>query len=262
MVKCLSVHNEPNEPPYVSVITPSYNSIRFIGETISSVQNQSYENWEMIIVDDGSTDQSAAKIKEMIEGDSRIRLLSLKENVGAAKARNLAIQEARGRYIAFLDSDDIWLPHKLKTQLLFMEEMNIAFSYASYSLIDENGNELNREVSVPKSVDYHYLVGNTIIGCLTVMIDREKIPYVEMPSIQPEDTALWLNLLHEGYEAKGIQQVLAKYRIVTNSVSRNKIRAAFRYWKLLREQERLNSVQIFYYFSKYAYHAYKKIKLM
>ncbi|AUB65106.1 glycosyl transferase [Bacillus thuringiensis] len=261
MVKCLSVHNEPNEPPYVSVITPSYNSIRFIGETISSVQNQSYENWEMIIVDDGSTDQSAAKIKEMIEGDSRIRLLSLKENVGAAKARNLAIQEARGRYIAFLDSDDIWLPHKLKTQLLFMEEMNIAFSYASYSLIDENGNELNREVSVPKSVDYHYLVGNTIIGCLTVMIDREKIPYVEMPSIQPEDTALWLNLLHEGYEAKGIQQVLAKYRIVTNSVSRNKIRAAFRYWKLLREQERLNSVQIFYYFSKYAYHAYKKNKI-
>ena len=261
MVKCLSVHNEPNEPPYVSVITPSYNSIRFIGETISSVQNQSYENWEMIIVDDGSTDQSAAKIKEIIEGDSRIRLLSLKENVGAAKARNLAIQEARGRYIAFLDSDDIWLPHKLKTQLLFMEEMNIAFSYASYSLIDENGNELNREVSVPKSVDYHYLVGNTIIGCLTVMIDREKIPYVEMPSVQPEDTALWLNLLHEGYEAKGIQQVLAKYRIVTNSVSRNKIRAAFRYWKLLREQERLNSVQIFYYFSKYAYHAYKKNKI-
>ncbi|MED3267460.1 glycosyltransferase family 2 protein [Bacillus thuringiensis] len=261
MVKCLSVHNEPNEPPYVSVITPSYNSIRFIGETISSVQNQSYKNWEMIIVDDGSTDQSAAKIKEIIEGDSRIRLLSLKENVGAAKARNLAIQEARGRYIAFLDSDDIWLPHKLKTQLLFMEEMNIAFSYASYSLIDENGNELNREVSAPKSVDYHYLVGNTIIGCLTVMIDREKIPYVEMPSIQPEDTALWLNLLHEGYEAKGIQQVLAKYRIVTNSVSRNKIRAAFRYWKLLREQERLNSVQIFYYFSKYAYHAYKKNKI-
>ena len=261
MVKCLSVHNEPNEPPYVSVITPSYNSIRFIGETISSVQNQSYENWEMIIVDDGSTDQSAAKIKEIIEGDSRIRLLSLKENVGAAKARNLAIREARGRYIAFLDSDDIWLPHKLKTQLLFMEEMNIAFSYASYSLIDENGNELNREVSAPKSVDYHYLVGNTIIGCLTVMIDREKIPYVEMPSIQPEDTALWLNLLHEGYEAKGIQQVLAKYRIVTNSVSRNKIRAAFRYWKLLREQERLNSVQIFYYFSKYAYHAYKKNKI-
>lgn len=258
MVKCLSAHNKA---PHVSVITPSYNSIRFIGETISSVQNQSYENWEMIIVDDCSTDQSAAKIKEIIEGDSRIRLLSLKENVGAAKARNLAIQEARGRYIAFLDSDDIWLPHKLKTQLLFMEEMNIAFSYASYSLIDENGNELNREVSVPKSVDYHYLVGNTIIGCLTVMIDREKIPYVEMPSVQPEDTALWLNLLHEGHEAKGIQQVLAKYRIVANSVSRNKVRAAFRYWKLLRDQKSLNAVQSFYYFSKYAYHAYKKNKI-
>ena len=128
MVKCLSAHNKA---PHVSVITPSYNSIRFIGETIVSVQNQSYENWEMIIIDDASTDESVTKIKEIIEGDSRIRLVSLKENIGAAKARNIAIQEARGRYIAFLDSDDIWLPHKLKTQLLFMEEMSVAFSYAS-----------------------------------------------------------------------------------------------------------------------------------
>ncbi|QIW21415.1 glycosyltransferase family 2 protein [Bacillus thuringiensis] len=258
MVKCLSAHNKA---PHVSVITPSYNSIRFIGETILSVQNQSYEDWEMIIVDDASTDQSLAKIKEIIKGDSRIRLLSLKENVGAAKARNIAIEEARGRYIAFLDSDDIWLPHKLKTQLLFMEEMDVDFSYTSYSLIDENGNELNREVNVPEFVGYHYLAGNTIIGCLTVMLDREKISYIEMPSMQPEDTALWLNLLSEGYEARGIQQVLAKYRIVENSVSRNKIRAAFRYWNLLRKQKPLNSFQTFFYFSKYAYHAYRKNKI-
>ncbi|MEI3890800.1 MULTISPECIES: glycosyltransferase family 2 protein [Bacillus] len=258
MVKCLLAHNKT---PHVSIITPSYNSIRFIGETILSVQNQSYENWEMIIVDDASTDQSATKIKEIIEGDSRIRILSLKENVGAAKARNLAIEEARGRYIAFLDSDDIWLPHKLKTQLLFMEEMDVDFSYTSYSLIDENSNELNREVNVPEFMDYHYLAGNTIIGCLTVMLDREKISYIEMPSMQPEDTALWLNLLSEGYEARGIQQVLAKYRIVENSVSRNKIRAAFRYWNLLRKQKPLNSFQTFFYFSKYAYHAYRKNKI-
>lgn len=259
MVKCLSAHNKA---PHVSVITPSYNSIRFIGETILSVQNQSYENWEMIIVDDASTDQSAAKIKEIIEGDSRIRLISLKENVGAAKARNLAIEEARGRYIAFLDSDDIWLPHKLKTQLLFMEEMNAAFSYTSYSLIDENGNGLNREVNVPKFVDYHRLAGNTIIGCLTVMIDQEKISHIEMPNVQPEDTALWLNLLHEGHEAKGIQQVLAKYRIVENSVSRNKMRAAFRYWKLLKEQKRLNAVQIFTILVSMLFMPIEKIKSM
>ncbi|MBJ7984418.1 MULTISPECIES: glycosyltransferase family 2 protein [Bacillus] len=258
MVKCLSVHNEA---PCVSIITPSYNSLCFIGETITSVQSQSYENWEMLIVDDASTDHSAVKIKEMIEGDSRIRLLSLEENMGAAKARNIAIKEARGRYIAFLDSDDIWLPNKLETQLLFMEEKNVAFSYTSYSLIDENSNELNREVYVPECVDYHYLAGNTIIGCLTVMLDREKISCIEMPSMQPEDTALWLNLLSKGYEAKGIQQVLAKYRIVTNSVSRNKIRAAFRYWKLLRAQKPLNSLQTFFYFSKYAYHAYRKNKI-
>ncbi|MEX0418075.1 glycosyltransferase family 2 protein [Bacillus sp. C30] len=258
MVKCLSVHNEV---PCISIITPSYNSLRFIGETIRSVQSQSYKNWEMLIVDDASTDHSAVKIKEMIEGDSRIRLLSLEENMGAAKARNIAIKEARGRYIAFLDSDDIWLPNKLETQLLFMEETHVAFSYTSYSLIDENNNDLNREVNVPEFVDYHYLVGNTIIGCLTVMLDREKIPCIEMPSVQPEDTALWLQLLYKGYEAKGIQQVLAKYRIVTNSVSRNKIRAAFRYWKLLRAQKPLNSLQTFFYFGKYAYHAYRKNKI-
>ncbi|EEM00005.1 hypothetical protein M2E15_4653 [Bacillus mycoides] len=215
----------------------------------------------MLIVDDASTDHSAVKIKEMIEADSRIRLLSLEENMGAAKARNIAIKEARGRYIAFLDSDDIWLPNKLETQLLFMEGTNVAFSYTSYSLIDENSNALNKEVNVPEFVDYHYLVGNTIIGCLTVMLDREKIPCIEMPSVQPEDTALWLQLLYKGYEAKGIQQVLAKYRIVTNSVSRNKIRAAFRYWKLLRAQKPLNSLQTFFYFSKYAYHAYRKNKI-
>ncbi|AJH19949.1 MULTISPECIES: glycosyltransferase family 2 protein [Bacillus] len=258
MVKCLSVHNEV---PCISIITPSYNSLRFIGETIRSVQSQSYKNWEMLIVDDASTDHSAVKIKEMIEADSRIRLLSLEENMGAAKARNIAIKEARGRYIAFLDSDDIWLPNKLETQLLFMEGTNVAFSYTSYSLIDENSNALNKEVNVPEFVDYHYLVGNTIIGCLTVMLDREKIPCIEMPSVQPEDTALWLQLLYKGYEAKGIQQVLAKYRIVTNSVSRNKIRAAFRYWKLLRAQKPLNSLQTFFYFSKYAYHAYRKNKI-
>jgi len=247
--------------PCISIITPSYNSLRFIGETIRSVQSQSYKNWEMLIVDDASTDHSAVKIKEMIEADSRIRLLSLEENMGAAKARNIAIKEARGRYIAFLDSDDIWLPNKLETQLLFMEGTNVAFSYTSYSLIDENSNALNKEVNVPEFVDYHYLVGNTIIGCLTVMLDREKIPCIEMPSVQPEDTALWLQLLYKGYEAKGIQQVLAKYRIVTNSVSRNKIRAAFRYWKLLRAQKPLNSLQTFFYFSKYAYHAYRKNKI-
>jgi len=258
MVKCLSVHNEV---PCISIITPSYNSLRFIGETIRSVQSQSYKNWEMLIVDDASTDHSAVKIKEMIEADSRIRLLSLEENMGAAKARNIAIKEARGRYIAFLDSDDIWLPNKLETQLLFMEGTNVAFSYTSYSLIDENSNALNKEVNVPEFVDYHYLVGNTIIGCLTVMLDREKIPCIEMPSVQPEDTALWLQLLYKGYEAKGIQQVLAKYRIVTNSVSRNKIRAAFRYWKLLRAQKPLNSLQTFFYFGKYAYHAYRKNKI-
>ncbi|MGF9965821.1 glycosyltransferase family 2 protein [Bacillus rhizoplanae] len=249
-----------NTYPCVSVITPSYNSARFITETIQSVQQQTYEQWEMIIIDDGSTDDSVSIITEYIKNDSRIRLLSLKQNVGIAAARNIGLKEARGKYVAFLDSDDIWFPHKLYEQISFMKEKNVAFSYTSYCYINEDGENLDVHVQAPVALDYYDLVGNTVIGCLTVMLDRTKIPHVEMPMIRPEDTALWLSLLKQGYKANGLQQVLAKYRIVNNSVSRNKLKAALQYWKLLRQQESFHVVKAAFYFSKYAYHAYQKNK--
>jgi teichuronic acid biosynthesis glycosyltransferase TuaG len=251
-------NTKQDNAPLVSVITPSYNSSSFIKEAIESVQAQSYSNWEMIIVDDYSKDDSVHVIEAYMEKDPRIRLIPLIQNVGAAKARNVALKEGKGNYMAFLDSDDQWLPTKLEEQVAFMQKENLAFSFTSYSLIDEQGNPIDIEVKAPKTVDYKYLMGNTTIGCLTVMLDRNQIKQIEMPVTQPEDTALWLLLLRQGYQAYGLQKVLAKYRIVSNSTSRNKFKAAYRYWKLLRSQEKLNFVKANFYFSKYAYNAYNK----
>lgn len=252
------IYTQKNNESLVSVITPSYNSSPFIKETIESVQTQSYANWEMIIVDDQSKDDSVHVIKQYIKKDPRIKLITLDQNAGAARARNIALKEAQGDYIAFLDSDDLWLPTKLEEQVAFMQKDNLAFSFTSYSLIDEQGNSMNIKIHAPKVVDYKYLLGNTTIGCLTVMLDRHQFKQIEMPIIQPEDTALWLILLRLGYQAHGLQKILSNYRIVSNSTSRNKLKAAYRYWKLLRNQEKLNFVKANFYFSQYAYHAYKK----
>jgi len=246
--------------PLVSIITPSYNSLAFIIETIKSVKAQSYSHWEMFIIDDHSQDHSAKVIMAYIKKDVRIKLISLIQNGGAAKARNIALNKAKGNYVAFLDSDDLWLPNKLEEQVAFMQKGNYAFSFTSYTLIDEVGRPLGINVNVPKTLGYKDLLGNTIIGCLTVMLDRNQMKHIQMPLIQPEDTALWLTLLKPGFQAHGLQKVLSKYRIVSNSTSRNKIRAAYKYWKLIRIQEKLNIVKANYYFSKYAYNAYVKNK--
>lgn len=254
-------HTQKDSGPLVSIITPSYNSAAFIKETIASVLAQSYPHWEMIIVDDKSKDDTVHLIKQYVERDPRIQLICLTQNLGAACARNIAINRAKGDYIAFLDSDDLWLPTKLEEQVAFMKKGNISFSFTSYSLISEEGNQMEIEVTAPKIVDYKYLIGNTTIGCLTVMLDRQQIKQIEMPLIQPEDTALWLLLLKQGHQAHGLQKVLSNYRIVSNSASRNKLKAAYRYWRLLRNQEKLNLVKANFYFSKYAYHAYSKNRL-
>lgn len=251
-------NNQNINLPLVSIVTPSYNSSSFIEETIKSVQDQSHQQWEMLIVDDGSKDNSIDIIKRNMKKDQRIKLISLKQNVGAAKARNAALKEAKGDYIAFLDSDDLWLPTKLEEQVAFMQRGNLAFTFTSYCLIDEQGKDIDIKVQAPATVSYKDLIGNTIIGCLTVMLDRHKFEQIEMPNIQPEDTALWLQLLRKGHQAYGLQKVLSRYRIVSNSTSRNKLKAALRYWRLLRNQEKLNIVKANFYFGKYAYNAYNK----
>lgn len=248
--------------PLVSIITPSYNSTKYIGDTIASVQAQSYDNWEMIIVDDCSKDNSREYIKGFVEADPRIRLMELEVNSGAAVARNTAINSAKGKYVAFLDSDDLWHPEKLEKQIAFMEEKGYAFTYTKYQLMDENGVKLDRIIDIPDDITYRGLLKNTIIGCLTAVVNIEKTGHIEMPNIRTrQDFALWLSILKRGFKAHGLQEVLAYYRLVPGSISSNKVKAAKQTWKVYREVEKLNLLDSAYCFSGYAWNAVKKTYL-
>lgn len=236
----------------VSIITPSYNSAKYLSGTIDSVLMQSHQCWEMLVVDDCSPDNANLIVESYASMDSRIRLIKLNKNSGAAVARNIAIEQARGRYIAFLDSDDIWLPEKLEKQLRFMRENNIAFSYTAYEKLNEQGRR-GSVVSVPSRVSYRDLLKVCSIGCLTAIYDTEKLGKVYMPLIRKrQDLGLWLKLLKKTPYAYGIPEVLAQYQLRSDSISANKIDAARYTWQLYREVEMLNVLQASYYFSHYA----------
>jgi len=242
----------------VSIITPSYNSDKFISKTIESVINQTYDNWEMIIVDDCSPDNSNEIIEEYIKQDNRIKLIKLDKNSGPAVARNTAIKKAKGRYIAFLDADDLWLPDKLEKQLNFMNTNNLEFTYSAYKLIDENDNDLG-VFSPPALANYNSLLKTNFIGCLTAIYDTKKIGKMYMPNIlKRQDYGLWLKILKEIKTTKGIIEPLAMYRIRKNSVSSNKLKAAMYQWKIYRDVEDIGFFKSLYYFANYIYFGLKK----
>jgi teichuronic acid biosynthesis glycosyltransferase TuaG len=246
--------------PLVSVITPVYNAEKFIEKTIKSVQGQTYTNWEMLLVDDVSSDRSVEIISKYVSLDSRIKLIQLEENSGAAIARNTAIENSIGKYIAFLDSDDLWHPEKLAKQIRFMQSDNKAFSFTAYELMNEDGVKTGKEVHVPSSIDYDGLLKNTIIGCLTVMLDKEQTGPIEMVNIRTrQDFVLWLDLLKRGHLAYGLDEVLAYYRKVEGSISSNKIKTARRNWHVYREIEKLPLPKAIYSFVGYAVNALKKL---
>ena len=220
----------------VSIITPSYNSSKFIEECINSVITQSYIDWEMIIVDDYSTDNSRDLILKFAKEDNRIKTIFLDENVGAAAARNIAIKQSKGKYIAFLDSDDIWKSEKIEKQLSFMNDRNIAFSFTSYQPMSEDGKEYFNIIKVPEKMTYASYLRNTIIGCLTVIIDKEKTGKFQMPNIRSShDMALWLLIMKRGFSAYGLDENLAYYRIVSNSNTSKKWKAAKEVWDVYRK---------------------------
>jgi teichuronic acid biosynthesis glycosyltransferase TuaG len=245
--------------PTVSIITPSYNAGRFIDQTINSVRNQTLKNWEMIIVDDCSTDCTRTKLKKYETQDERIRVIYLEKNGGAALARNVGLQSASARYIAFLDSDDCWKPEKLEKQLTFMQINDYAFTFTGYEYITHEGVLLNKQVSAPLQVSYNDMLKNTIIGCLTVMIDRNKVGQIQMPNIRMrQDLATWLTILKKGFIAYGLKENLAEYRIGNPSISKNKWKAAKMNWFVYRKIENLNLLKAFWCFSHYAFHAVVK----
>lgn len=236
----------------VTVVTANYNAEHFVAETIESVLAQTYRNWEMIIVDDCSTDRSLNIINYYLKKDSRIRLIKLEKNGGPAVARNRAIEEAKGRYIAFLDSDDLWMPDKLEKQIAYMEQNSVVFSYGAYDLIDEGGETLGH-FSIPQKLGYSDLLKTCPIGCLTAVYDTEAFGKVTMPLIRKrQDYGLWLKLLKKTDYAYGINETLAIYRVRKNSVSSNKLKAAQYQWKIYRDVEKLGLSRSLYYFMHYA----------
>jgi len=243
----------------VSIITPVHNSERYVAEMLQSVIDQTYQEWELIIVDDFSSDQSAAIISEFATKDYRIRFIQSEKNVGAAEARNVALRKAQGEYIAFLDSDDMWHSTKLEKQVTFMQQHGYAFSFSAYERVNQDNTEVVNRVGVPASIGYRGFLRNTIIGTLTVMIDKRKTGYFEMPDIRSShDMALWCEILKRGFRAYGLNETLAYYRIVEDSNTAQKWKAAKDVWRVYRNIEHLNLLESSFYFMGYAFHAVKK----
>lgn len=251
-----------NRAPAVSIITPVYNAEKFIEETMDCVRAQSYWDWEMILAEDSSTDHTVQVIRNYLErtGETRIRLICLEKNSGAARARNRGVQEAVGRYITYLDSDDLWTPEKLEHQLKFMEEHSAVFGFTGYEFADEHGRGLGKIVHVPETITYQEALKNTTIFTSTVMFDTERIAKeeLEMPVMKSEDTALWWRVLRQGYLANGLDENLVKYRRAGKSLSSNKLEAVRRIWNLYRRAEGLGILSSARYFCCWAVHAVKR----
>lgn len=225
----------------VSVITPTYNCGRFIAETIEAIQAQTYENWEMCIVDDCSTDDTKAVVEGYMANDSRIKYYCLPENSGAAVARTKAMELAQGEFMAFCDSDDLWLPEKLEKQLAFMEKTGFAFTCTAYEQIDEDGNSLNRVIKTIDKTDYNRLLLDCPVGNSTVMYNVGVMGKFQVPNIRKRnDDALWLTMLKKEKYIRGMPDMLMRYRIRTNSISSNKLKVIKYHWILYRDIEHLS----------------------
>ncbi len=244
----------------VSIVTPCYNSSPYIIDCIASVKAQTYSKWEMIIVDDASTDNSISIIRKFIEGDPRFNLISLNENIGAAKARNVGLDLCTGSYLAFLDSDDIWEINKLDEQLRFMQSNNYSISFTSYKIIDEDGQYRDKIVQSIPIVNFETYLKNTIIGFSSSIINlsliREKIIFRNIRTRQDAD--MWITLFKKGYVAHGLNIPLMRYRVHKNSISANKIKAIKQIWILYYNVHDLGLLKSLYYYSLYIYNAIKK----
>jgi len=250
-------NNTIQQYPLISIITPSYNSEKYISETIESVLAQTYKNWEMIIVDDVSSDDSLQIIEQYTQKDSRIKVIRSKQNMGPAHARNRAIKEAKGRYIAFLDSDDVWFPKKLEKQIQFLTENNLVITYSAYETMDENSKYINTR-NIQTSITYNDMLKSNHIGNLTGIYDTDFFGKVYMKECGHEDYVLWLELLKQIESTKGLSEPLAKYRIMSKSLSSNKLKVLKWQWDIYRNIEKLGIFQSAYTMIWYVFYAIKK----
>jgi teichuronic acid biosynthesis glycosyltransferase TuaG len=244
----------------VSIITPAYNAARFVEPAARSAIAQTYENWEMLIVDDCSKDSTREILARLARTDPRIRPIEHERNGGPAAARNTAISNARGDYLAFLDSDDLWLPGKLESQLSFMREKKSALSFTQFRRIDEGGVKEGRLVDVPPAMRYRDLLHDTAIATSTVIVDRRIAGDFRMKSTYYDDYAAWLEILRRGHVAHGLRADLMRYRVVGQSVSRNKWKSAKMVWRVYRQVEGLSILDSALCFSSYAFRGWRKYR--
>lgn len=242
----------------VSIIIPMYNSEKYIEQTIKSVQAQTYTDWEIVVMDDISEDNSAQIVQSYAKSDERIHYYLEEKKSGVAKARNDAMAKANGRYLAFLDSDDMWLPEKLECQLKLMQQKKVPFVYAGCEVIDEEGEKTGKVRTVPEQIDYEKLLHGNVIPCLTVLIDRQAVGTFEMPQMGHEDYATWLNILKKVPKACGINKPLAYYRVSSKSVSANKLKAVKWTWNIYRKNQKLPIGKSLWYLTGHVRQALKK----
>jgi len=240
----------------ISIVTPCYNDEKYIGEAIESVQSQSYQNWELLVVDDCSTDNSAEIIRSYCEKDSRIRYFKTGFPTGSPVIpRNMAIEKAAGRFIAFLDSDDVWFPTKLEEQIKLFSDEKTAIVFSNHEKINEDGKRKKRVIIAPQIVTYKRLLKENCIRNSAGLYDTKKVGKVYLQKINYEDFVLWLEILKKGYIAQNTNTVEILYRIRKNSISDDKIRAAKWTWNIYQNVEKLGFFKSMYYFLNYCVRA-------
>jgi teichuronic acid biosynthesis glycosyltransferase TuaG len=239
------------KPDLVSIVTPVHNAGSFIAQTIDSVIAQSYSNWELLLINDRSTDNSVDIIEHYTSSDQRISRFELDNGYGPAKARNYGIRHAKGRYIAFLDADDEWLPEKLEKQVRFLQENHLPFTFSSYEQMDETGNFLGVQI-VPEKISYNQLLKTNMVGCLTAIYDSQMVGKLYMPDIlKRQDYGLWLEIarIYGHLQSTSPEMPLARYRIRQDSVSSNKTSLIKYNWVLLRKHQKLGLIQSLFFLS-------------
>lgn len=243
----------------VSVITPVYNAERFLENTLKSVVDQTYKNIEIVLVDDCSKDKSAKIIERFMSEDIQIIYHLQDMNRGAGAARNKALELARGQYVAFLDSDDVWMSQKIEQQIALMKEKKTGFSYAAIEMIDENGKQIKPKRNIKETCDYKYLLHNTIIATSSVVIDRSILGDFRMPLRRGgQDYATWLMLLRNGEIAYGINDVLCQYRVASGSLSSNKFKSIKQVWEIQTQDEHIRKLSVVFHVVCFAFNAFKK----
>ena len=248
-----------SDSPLVSIIMPAHNSEQFIGMAIDSVRAQTYQNWELIVINDQSTDRTCEIVKKYEQHDKRISLHDSDYHNGMPSApRNTGVRLAKGRFISFLDSDDLWTSTKLEEQLPLFDKEKVVIVYSNYEKIDENGKSNNRIVRAPHYVDYHILLRGNAIGNLTGIYDTKKVGKITIKDIHHEDYVMWLEILRKGGIGMNTNSTAAYYRLSKSGISRNKIRLLSWQWRIYRDIIHLSYAQSIKNYLVYAYYGFKK----